>query len=126
MRASIGFWAYVAAFGFIVGGAYWFIAYEPAGTLMLLFMGLCGLVISGYLAVKARKLALPEDDPQGRHADAAGQTVGRFSAGSLWPILMGLGIAMGLEGFVYGRWLLLAGALLFVWATIGLMQESRG
>ena len=60
------------------------------------------------------------------HADAADQPIGHFSTGSLWPILMGLGIATGVEGFIYGRWLLAIGALLFGWATIGLMQESKG
>ena len=126
MRTSIGFWSYVAAFGYVVGGIYWFVAYEPAGTAMLLFMGLCGSVIAGYLFLKARGATLAEDDPEGDYADVADQPIGHFSAGSLWPLLMGLGIATGVEGFIYGRWLLIVGALLFVWATIGLMQESKG
>jgi hypothetical protein len=126
MKTSIGFWAYASAFGFVVGTFYWFLTYEPAGTLLLLFMGLCGLVISGYLYLKARSARLPEDDPQADFADDAGVTIGHFSSGSLWPVLMGLGIAIGIQGFIYGRWLLITGGILFVWATIGLMQESRG
>ncbi len=126
MRTSIGYWGYVCVFGFVVGAIYWFLTYEPAGTLLLIFMGLCGLVISGYLFVRARSLSLPEDDREGTFEDAAGVPIGRFSAGSVWPVLMGLGIALGLQGFIFGRWLLVAGGVLFVWATIGLMQESRG
>jgi hypothetical protein len=126
MRTSTWFWAYAGAFGFIVGAVYWFLTYEPAGSLLLVFMGLCGLVISGYLFLKVRRTRLPEDDPQAEFADHAGETIGHFSAGSLWPLLMGLGIAIGVQGFIYGRWLLIAGGILFVWATIGLMQESRG
>jgi Cytochrome c oxidase subunit IV len=126
MKTSIGFWAYVAAFGYVLGAIYWFVAYEPAGTAMLLFMGLCGTVIAGYLFWKARNAKLPEDDPKGEFADAGDEPIGHFSSGSLWPILMGLGIATGVEGFIYGRWLLIVGGLLFVWATVGLMQESKG
>ena len=39
---------------------------------------------------------------------------------------MGVGVATGIEGFIYGRWLLIVGAFLFGWAAVGLMQESRG
>ena len=37
-----------------------------------------------------------------------------------------VGVAVGLQGFVYGQWLFFSGAVLFVWAAIGLMMESRG
>jgi hypothetical protein len=126
VKTSIAFWAYVAVFGLVVGTIYWFASYEQAGTVLLLFMGFCGLTIGGYLFVRARRAKLPEDDPKADHADAGEEPIGRFSAGSLWPILMGLGVATGIEGFIYGRWLLVVGALLFGWATIGLMQESKG
>jgi hypothetical protein len=39
---------------------------------------------------------------------------------------MGVGAAIGLEGFVFGAWLTFFGAALFVWAAVGLMMESRG
>jgi hypothetical protein len=126
VKTSTLTWGYVCVFGFAVGAIYWFLTYESAGTLMLLTMGLCGLVIASYLYLRARRPILPEDEPDGNFADAAGRSIGHFSAGSIWPIVMGLGIAIGIQGFIYGRWLLIAGALLFGWAAIGLMQESRG
>jgi len=126
MRSSIGLWTYVAAFGFVVGTIYWFSSYEAAGTVLLLGMGLCGAVIAAYLFLRARRATPAEDDPNADHADAGGAPIGRFSAGSLWPILMGIGVATGIEGFIYGRWLIIIGALMFGWATVGLMQESRG
>ncbi len=52
--------------------------------------------------------------------------VGRFSSGSVWPLVMGIGAKIGLQGFIFGAWLLGFGVLLFVWAVIGLMLESRG
>jgi hypothetical protein len=36
------------------------------------------------------------------------------------------GVLLGLQGFIYGVWLLVSGLVIFAWATIGLMQESRG
>jgi len=39
---------------------------------------------------------------------------------------MALGVVVGVEGLIYGIWLLVGGLLLFTWATIGLMQESHG
>ena len=126
MKGSMWFWAYVAAFGFVVGGIYWLLTYEDAGTAMLLFMGACGTVISGYLFLRRRHVRLIEDDPDARHEEATEEEIGHFSSGSVWPIFMGIGIAIGLLGFIFGRWMIVFGALLFVWATVGLMQESRG
>jgi hypothetical protein len=126
MKASALFWAYVAGFGLIVGGIYWFLTYEDAGTAMLLFMGAAGIVIGGYLFLKARSVRLIEDGPDADHADATKEEIGHFSAGSVWPIVMAVGVTIGLLGFVFGRWMIAFGAILFVWSTVGLMQESRG
>jgi uncharacterized membrane protein len=71
------------------------------------------------------RLPRPEDDPDAEHAKEAGATVGRFASGSIWPLVMGIGLAIGVQGFVFGVWLLLFGVTLFVWATVGLMLESR-
>jgi hypothetical protein len=126
MRASALFWSYVAAFGFVVGGVYWLLTYEDAGTSMLLFMGAAGTVIGGYLFLKMRTVHLIEDDPQARHQDAGQEEIGHFSSGSVWPILMAVGVTVGVLGFVFGRWMIVFGAIVFVWSTVGLMQESRG
>ena len=95
---------------------------------MLLFMGLATSFYGYYIlrrAGKARR-TYAEDDPEADHAKQAGERVGWFSSGSVWPLVMGIGLGVGLEGFVYGAWLLFFGGLLFIWATIGLMMESRG
>ena len=56
----------------------------------------------------------------------AGATVGRFSSSSAWPVVMALGVATALEGFVYGIWLFVPGVALFIGAVVGLVAESRG
>ena len=39
---------------------------------------------------------------------------------------MGIGSAIALQGFIWGFWLFYTGAVLFLWAVIGFMMESRG
>jgi cytochrome c oxidase subunit IV len=115
-------------FGVVVGIIYWYLGYEPAGFLMLTFMGVAAAFLGAYILWKAgrerRKFA--EDDPEADAARQAGVTVGWFSSGSIWPLVMGLGAAIALEGFIYGMWMFFFGAILFVWAVVGLMMESRG
>ena len=82
---------------------YWFLSYEQAGFVMLLFMGLASSFIGGYLLWKMGRVARPEDDPDAEHAASAGVVAGRFSAGSIWPLVMGLGLALAAQGLVFGR-----------------------
>ncbi|HEX9375198.1 MAG TPA: cytochrome c oxidase subunit 4 [Actinomycetota bacterium] len=125
MRTEPRFLIGAGVFGATVGVVYWFLAYEDAGFAMLLFMGMASAFIGGYLLWKAGRATRPEDDPDADHAAAAGATVGRFSSGSIWPLVMGLGLMAGVQGFVFGVWLLLFGILLFVLSVVGLMLESR-
>ena len=128
MSTQFKFLLGAGAFGIVVGVVYWYFGYEPAGFLMLVFMGLAAGFWGSYILWKAgrerRKFA--EDDPEADPSKQAGETVGWFSAGSIWPLVMGLGTAIALEGFVFGYWMLFFGLLLFVWAVVGLMMESRG
>jgi hypothetical protein len=126
MKTAVRFFAFWATFSLIVAIVYWFLSYERAGSLFLVFMFLAPLLIGSYLYLRARALGRAEDDPNAEHAAQAGQTVGRFPGGSFWPFMMGIGAVVGLEGFVYGIWLLVLGVIVFVVATVGLMQESRG
>jgi hypothetical protein len=126
MSTTVRFLIGAGIFGLVTAGAYWFVSYEDTGTALLLFMGIAVAFVGGYLVVRAGKLKAAEDDPEADHEKQAGQRVGYFASGSLWPLVMGAGIAIGLQGFIYGAWLLAFGALLFVWAAIGLMMESRG
>lgn len=126
MRVSIRFLVFAGAFGLAIGVAYWFVTYEPAGTALLLFMGLAPLVMGGYLILHGRERPLPEDEEETTPAEAAGEPVGHFPSGSVWPIIMGLGFVIGVIGFIFGKWMVFFGILLLVWSITGLMQESRG
>ena len=125
MKTEPRFLIGVGLFGALVGIVYWFLSYEQAGTVMLLFMGLGSSFVGGYLLWKMGRVRRLEDDTDAEIADGAGETVGRFSAGSIWPLVMGLSLVIATQGLVFGLWLSVFGVTLFAWATVGLMLESR-
>ena len=126
MTTEWRFLFFSATFSVVVAAAYWIVAAEPAGTALLGLMGGASGLMGGYLFKKGRKLKRAEDDPQAEHGAAGGETVGFFSAGSLWPFVMALGATITVVGLVYGVWVLVPGLVVFAWAAIGLMMESRG
>ena len=127
MSTTVRFLLGAGAFGLVSAAIYWYVSYEDAGTMLLIFMGTAAAFMGGYLLFRTRgAVTFAEDDPNAQHEQHAGERVGYFSSGSIWPLVTGLGIAIGVEGFIYGAWLLFFGAVLFAWGVIGLMMESRG
>jgi hypothetical protein len=115
------------AYGAISGTVYWFMTYEPAGTLLLWSFSLMPVIVAGYLfiqgAMRARTL---EDDPDATPDRAAGQELGTFPAASTWPVVLVLGsITIG-ASLVSGLILLPVGLGAMALAVLGLMRESRG
>jgi hypothetical protein len=126
VKTSVRFLVLAGAFGLVIGTIYWFISYERAGTTLLLLMGVAPMVMAYVVWRRTSGRQFPEDDDDATYAEDAGDELGHFSTGSLWPFVMAGGVLLGLQGFIYGVWLLFSGLLIFAWATIGLMQESRG
>ena len=126
MRTESRFLLGAGSFGVLVGVVYWFLSYEDAGFVMLAFMGLASALIGGYLLYRGSATRRAEDDPDADYGAYAGEEVGRFSTGSIWPLVMGIGTALALQGFIFGAWLLGFGLVVFAWAVIGFMLESRG
>jgi hypothetical protein len=120
-----------AAFGLVVGTIYWFISHEAAGTSLLLGLGIAPLILAVHAERDRReagagRAALPEDRPDARPEDAAGQDLGSFPAESVWPIAFAGASVLVLGGIVYGPALLVVGVLGGAVAVVGLMRESRG
>jgi hypothetical protein len=113
------------AFATVVAFVYWFLSYEQAGFALLLLMGLASSMVGVYFLWKLGKVRRFEDDPDAEHAASAGVAVGRFSSGSIWPLVMAVSLVFLTQGLVFGLWLVVFGVTLFVWATVGLMLESR-
>jgi cytochrome c oxidase subunit IV len=115
------------AFGAISGTIYWFVTYEPAGTLLLWSFSLMPLIVAGYLLLpggeRARTL---EDDPDASPDRTAGQELGTFPVASAWPLVLVLGSIAAAASLVYGLLLLPVGLAVIALAVLGLMRESRG
>jgi hypothetical protein len=130
MKVAVRILVGTAAFGLVVGAIYWFISYEAAGTTLLLALGIAPLILAGYAQRDRREgvgnASLPEDLPDARPQDAAGEDVGSFPAESVWPIVLAGASVLVLGGVVYGPALLVVGLLVGTVAVMGLMRESRG
>jgi hypothetical protein len=114
-----------AAFSLAVSGIYWFMSYEPAGSLMLLTMAVGLFVAAVYMALLRRHSAVTGDRQEADPAGAAGEPIGVFASHSSWPVILALGSAVGLTGLIYGWWLALVGAIGVTAALVGLMREDR-
>ena len=126
MRTSVRFLVLAGLFGIAIGIVYWFVAHERAGATLLILMGVAPMIMAYVVWRRTAGQRFPEDKDDASYADDAGDELGHFSSGSLWPLVMAIGVLIGLEGFIYGVWLLVSGLLVFTWATVGLMQASHG
>jgi hypothetical protein len=114
-----------AAFSIAVAVAYWFVSYEPVGTILLGLMGGAMLFAAAFtLRAAARHAPFPGDEPGGRPEDVAGETIGPVATKSIWPVVFACGVLVGLAGVLYGLWLLIPGLGIVVFASIGLMRET--
>ena len=123
MKTSANVLLTAAAFGTVIGALYWRVSREPAGTILLGMMAVGLLIAATYTGLGLRRAHVPADDPNRRAEDMAGQLVGVFAAGSLWPPILALGFAVGLTGLIFGVWLVIPGALLVAAAVLGLLWE---
>jgi Cytochrome c oxidase subunit IV len=114
------------AFGAISGTIYWFVTYEPAGTILLWSFSLMPLIVAGYLVLHGGvRIRTPADDPEATPDRAAGQELGTFPAASTWPVVLVLGSITVGASLVYGLLLLPVGLGAMALAVLGLMRESR-
>jgi Cytochrome c oxidase subunit IV len=126
MRTWARIFLFSAGFSLVVAIVYWFVSHERAGSALLLFMYLASLFLGAYLALRWWRARPPIDDPDATHRAAAGQEVGRFAGGTMWPFVFATGALIALQGFIYGIWLLVPGLLVCAGACVGLTLQSRG
>jgi uncharacterized membrane protein YfcA len=130
VKTSTKIFLALGVWGVAIGAIYWFITYEPAGTVLLGVFGLMGLVVALYSmregALRTRRPEAPEDRDDATPADAAGRRVGSFHFESAWPLWFSAGAALVAAGLAYGLYLIPVGAVAMIVAVLGLMRESRG
>jgi hypothetical protein len=112
-------------FSGVIAIAYWFVAYEIAGTVFLATMAASLFFAAGYAARAARGSVPAEDRPLATPREAAGEEVGPFPQSSLWPVFLGAGSLLLAIGLIYGVWLLVLGGLISAAALLGMAREGR-
>jgi hypothetical protein len=128
MKASIRLFAGLTAFFLFIGTVYGIFTHgEAVGMGALLLSGGLAAMIGFYLAIVDRRSGqMPEDDPHGEIADAAGE-VGTFAPWSWWPLVLAGSAAMAFLALAVGWWLLAPAVVLGAIGLVGWVFEfSRG
>lgn len=123
MKTGARFFLLAGGFAFVIATTYWFITYEPAGTALLGSLALAPAIVVGYILRHARGAPGPEDRPDARPPEGAGQTLGPFPSMSAWPAVAAAGALLVAGGIAYGSWLLIVGGIIFVAGLVGLARE---
>jgi hypothetical protein len=100
--------ARLAAFGLIVGTVYWFVAYETAGTVLLIGFGIATAVASAIVWAGSRKAGGVADDWP------LGSEHGPIPAPAYAPFHIGLGAGIVALGLAFGPLLVLTGFVIMV------------
>jgi hypothetical protein len=122
---EVRFLGRLAIYALGVGVVYWFVSYEPAGTVLLIGFGIAtgaGFVVlwrgSRAAAASAAGTVETSTQPDGPFGDETGA----IPLGSLVPLEVGFGIAVIGLGLVFGPWLILAGLIPLLagaWSWLG-------
>jgi hypothetical protein len=98
--------ARMSIFGIVVGGAYWFLTYEVAGTVLLLGFGLAAGLATVANFIRSRR-ARADEVAQGESAETIPEPG--------WaPLIISLGIGGLALGAAFGPWLTIAGLLVAI------------
>jgi hypothetical protein len=89
-----------ALFTGVIATVYWFVAHEPAGTMLLGFMTAALVVVALYMTFAERDADLYADREDATMADAAGEHVGTYVTHSPVPFWIGVALTGVLLGFV--------------------------
>jgi hypothetical protein len=112
-------------FGAVIAVVYWFVAYEIAGTIFLAAMAASLFFAAAFGAREVREGSPAEDRPLATPGESAGEEVGPFPEGSLWPVFLGAGSLLLVIGLIYGVWVLALGGLISAAALLGMSREGR-
>ena len=109
MKVEAWIFGILTIFFVVVTPIYWFMSKDPTGTVALILTLLLALMISGYLALVARRIdPRPEDRTDGQVLEGAGD-LGFFPPQSKWPLFCGLTFIPVVLGPVFGWWLMILG-----------------
>ncbi|HEX3467180.1 MAG TPA: cytochrome c oxidase subunit 4 [Candidatus Elarobacter sp.] len=100
MTTARGLFIVAALFTGVLCVAYWFVAREPAGTMLLGFMTAALTTVAVYMFFAQREADLFADRPNATMREAAGEHVGTYVTHSPAPFWIGIAIAAIVLGLV--------------------------
>ncbi len=124
MSTGLRVFASSSAFGIVLATIYGLTTREPAGVLLLGFLGFGLAFASGYIFIAERKVKLGSDNPEIVGSDVAGERLGVTTTETPWPPVFALGGGLVLFGVVFHPELLIIGLGLIAIASHGFMTES--
>jgi hypothetical protein len=132
MKVEAYFLLFLAAFGAVIAFIFWAVGLSNVyrtmtggGTIMLVAVGLLGLLPGlYYLWWSKRMTPRAEDDELATPSSGAG-VVGVFPSSSIWPFVLGFGVAFVALALVFGFWTAIFGFFLVIAALVGVIIESR-
>lgn len=115
----------IAALALVVAGVYWFVSYEPAGTLLLFGFAVASGIIGLLLASagsewRANAAGARMRDPERPFLDERG----RIPSPTLAPFAVGVGVAVALLSLVFGPAPLLVGVLPLAWGAADWLRRA--
>lgn len=114
-RVQWQIFAGVGVFIAIIDVVYWFVSYERAGTTMLALASGLALFLGVWLYLQDR-----------RGHDAQHDEVHEYlPTTSWWPLVMGAGVALALNGLIISWPFAIPGGSLLLFAIGGLVSDSR-
>lgn len=117
LRVQWQMFAAVAAFIGVIAIVYWFVSYEDAGTTMLALAAGLAALVGGWLFVQDRRST---DADVSNHAP-----VHYLPTSSVWPLAIGVGATLTVNGFVLGLPYAAPGAGVLALAVAGFVAQSR-
>ena len=125
MKVALRLFVSSAAFGCVLALVYWFLTYEPAGTLLLGFMAAALTVVAVYMVFAELNANLLADKPDATHSEAVGENVGTFITHSPIPFCVGLGVFMAALGLIVAPAAAALGLLVLLVLIAALMVRSK-
>ncbi len=113
------------AFAIVIAVAYWLLARESAGTLLLGFLAFALSIMAAYMIVAEREADLWGDDAQADNSAAAGEVVGTYSIRSPLPIASAAALTCVGLGLVVSPTIAVMGVIaIFALGALFIVQSS--
>ena len=109
--------ARMSIFGIVVGGAYWFLTYEVAGTVLLLGFGLAAGLATVANFIRSRRAAgdaTAAGDEVAGGESVPGEAAEPYPEPGWAPLIISLGVGGLALGAAFGPWLTIAGLLVVI------------